>query len=310
MGEASQSASAADDLKARIVDFMRGASTEITPGEESRLPELASMGPPGASIYVAHTPHAVFEQVIHAALAVRRAGFLATPHIAARRISDATALRAGLEELRAGGVEHILLVAGDAPQPIGEFTSTLDILESGILERSGITRIGIAGHPEGHRAVSTQSLWRSLGTKQVFAARTGIAMHIVTQFGLNAGAVGAWQRELGPQGIHLPVHVGIAGPASLSKLIHFAIQCGVGASMRVLMRNLSAAGNVSRRAAVSPDQHLLALMSAPCTAQIVAPHFFAFGGTVETARWMRQVAAGAFDIDAKTGKFELWSAAR
>jgi|SRR5665213_647409 len=318
MGEASQSVTANDDLKARIVDFMRAASTEITPGDVGRLPDLTQVGPAGTSIYVAHTPHAAFEQVIHAALAVRRAGFLATPHIAARRISNAMTLRAGLDELRAGGIEHILLVAGDAPQPLGEFTSTLDILESGILERSGITRIGIAGHPEGHGAVSSELLWRALGSKQAFAARTGIGMHIVTQFGLNAGAAAVWQREFKSHDIHLPVHVGIAGPASLSKLIHFAIQCGIGASMHaslhVLLRNLSVRNlstrNLSAAAnlpglAVSPDQHLLALMASPFMAQFVAPHFFAFGGTVETARWMRQIAAGAFDIDSKAGKFKL-----
>src|ERR1700692_3927224 len=44
MGNVSQSdrtAREAVDLKERIVSFMRGASTEITPSEESRLPELA-----------------------------------------------------------------------------------------------------------------------------------------------------------------------------------------------------------------------------------------------------------------------------
>jgi len=33
--------------------------------------------------------------------------------------------------------------------------------------------------------------------------------------------------------------------------------------------------------------------------------FFAFGGALETARWMRQVAAGAFDIDAKAARFVI-----
>ena len=91
-----------DDLKARIVAFMRGASTEITPPEESRLGELASVLPAGTPVYVAHTPHAGFAQVVHAALAVQRAGFLATPHIAVRRVPAAQMLREALAELRAG----------------------------------------------------------------------------------------------------------------------------------------------------------------------------------------------------------------
>jgi hypothetical protein len=37
----------------------------------------------------------------------------------------------------------------------------------------------------------------------------------------------------------------------------------------------------------------------------VAPHFFAFGGALETARWMQNIAAGAFDIDASGEQFRL-----
>ena len=293
-----------DDLKGRIVSFMRGASTEITPSETNRLPELAAVLPPGAAVYVAHTPHASFAQVIHAALAVRRAGFLATPHIAVRRVPNSDTLRAALAELRAGGVEDILLIAGDAPRPVGEFSSTLGVLESRIIEESGIARMGIAGHPEGHNAVATPVLWEALEAKQAFAARAGVKAHIVTQFGLNGAAFKPWERELVRRRILLPVRVGIAGPAPMAKLLHFAIQCGIGASMRVLMRNLSSAAH-SSGLATTPDQHLLGLLGAPVSAQIAAPHFFAFGGALETARWMRKIAAGAFDIDAKAGHFKM-----
>ena len=299
-----RAAPATDDLKGRIVSFMRGASTEITPSEENRLPELKSVLPAGTAVYVAHTPNAGFSQVIHAALAVRRAGFLATPHIAVRRVPNSQTLRAALAELRAGGVEHILLIAGDAPRPIGEFSGTLDVLNSRILEESGIARIGIAGHPDGHNAVASALLWEALEAKQAFAARAGVSMHIVTQFGLNGGAFKIWERELVRRRIHLPVRVGIAGPAPIAKLVHFAIQCGIGASMRAVMRNLSGAAR-SSGLATTPDQHLLGLLGTSVSAQIVAPHFFAFGGVLETARWMRKVAAGAFDVDAKAAQFRM-----
>jgi methylenetetrahydrofolate reductase (NADPH) len=297
-------APATDDLKGRIVTFMEGASTEITPSEENRLPELKAVLPADAAVFVAHTPTASFAQVIHAALAVRRAGFRATPHIAVRRVANSQVLRAALAELRAGGVEDILLIAGDAPRPIGEFSGTLDVLESRILEESGITRIGIAGHPEGHSAVAPALLWEALEAKQALAARAGMSMYIVTQFGLNGSAFRLWARELVRRRIHLPVRVGIAGPAPIAKLVHFAIQCGIGASMRALMRNLSVAAQ-SSDLATTPDQHLLALLASPVSAQITAPHFFAFGGALETARWMRKVASGAFEIDPAGAQFRL-----
>jgi methylenetetrahydrofolate reductase (NADPH) len=297
-------AAATDDLKGRIASFMRGASTEITPSEENRLPELKSLLPAGTPVYVAHTPTASFAQVIHAALAVQRAGFHATPHIAVRRVTTAAALRAALEEFRGGGVENILLIAGDAPRPVGEFPSALTVLESGILEQSGLRRIGIAGHPEGHNAVASGCLWEALEAKQAYAHGAALRMEIVTQFGLNRAAFKTWERELVRRRIQLPVRVGIAGPAPLAKLMHFAIQCGIGASMRTLKRTLSV-GARSADLATSPDQHLLALLGTPLSPQIVGPHFFAFGGALETARWMRRIAAGEFDIDSKGGRFRI-----
>ena len=79
------------------------------------------------------------------------------PHVAVRCVPNPQTLRAGLADLVAGGVEDMLLIAGDAPRPMGEFSGTLDILASGILQESGISRIAIAGHPEGHNAVASAS---------------------------------------------------------------------------------------------------------------------------------------------------------
>ncbi len=303
-GQLGRATPAMHDLKGRIVAFMRAASTEITPSEEDRLPELAAVLAKGTAVYVAHTPHAGFADVIRAALAAQRAGFLATPHIAVRRVPDRQALKTGLAQLRAGGVEHILLIAGDAPRPMGEFSCTLDVLKSRILEESGIVQIGVAGHPEGHNAVDADRLWEALEAKQAWALGSGHRMHIVTQFGLDGGAFKRWERELVHRRIRLPVRLGIAGPATVPKLAHFAIQCGIAASMRVLMRNLSAASR-SADLAVTPDQHLLTHLTTADSVQIVAPHFFAFGGALETARWMRKIAAGAFDIDATARHFSL-----
>ena len=295
-----------EDLKARIMRFMRSASSEITPAEEKRLPALISLLPAGTELYVAHTPMVSLGDVVRTSLAVQRAGFSATPHIAARRIANTLTLRHALADLRAGGVEQILLIAGDSARATGNFSCTQDVLECGALKEAGIARIGVAGHPEGHKAVGPMLLWQALEAKQAFAERTSVQMHIVTQFGFNANAVSDWGYQLPRHRIHLPVHVGIAGPAPLPKLIHFAMQCGIGISLRTVMRNLSATSGTAE-IAISPDQHLLRLMAmaTPPGVQIMGPHFFAFGGCFETARWIQQVAAGNFEIDSKAGTFRL-----
>jgi len=295
---------AEENVKQRIVRFMGHASTEITPADDKRLPELARWLPAGSAIYVAHTRAASLGDVVRTALAVRRAGFVATPHIVARKIANALTLRKALTELRAGGIDQVLLIAGDSSEPMGEFSSSLDILESGALAQADMWRIGVAGHPEGHKGIGSILLWEALQAKQAYADRTGAKMHIVTQFGFNASAVLDWEYQLPRHQIRMPVHVGIAGPAPLPKLIQYAMQCGIGASLRTVMRNLSAVGNVAELA-ITPDQHLVRLLATAPTSQIVAPHFFALGGCIETVRWMSQVTAGAFDLDPRSGKLAL-----
>ena len=61
-------------------------------------------------------------------------------------------------------------------------------------------------------------------------------MAIATQFCFEAGPVIAWADRLAAEGITLPIHIGVAGPAKLQTLIKFAVSCGVGASLRVLQK--------------------------------------------------------------------------
>jgi methylenetetrahydrofolate reductase (NADPH) len=289
----------AECLTSRIVELMRQASTEITVGDDALLPALTALLPAGSCVHVAHTPKASLHQVVHLSLAVQRAGLSACPHIVARRIVSLGALRAALHELKNGGVGQILLVAGDLEKPLGAFASTLEILDSGVTLDNGINVIGVAGHPEGHHAIGSEALWQALAHKQAFGERNRVAIHIVTQFSLNPEAIFAWAGELSAHGIRLPVRVGIAGPTPLLKLLQFAVRCGVGTSLRSAAHTLSAVRSVSHLA-TTPDQHLIALArahDAGRSQQLVAPHFFAFGGTLKTAEWRRRVLEGDFQID-------------
>ncbi len=105
--------------------------------------------------------------------------------------------------------------------------STLDIIDSGLLQNSSLKRIGVAGHPEGHKQVADDVLLAALRHKQAFAARTGLTLHIATQFTFDADAIIAWDERLTKEGITLPAHPGIAGPTPLPKLIKYAMACGV-----------------------------------------------------------------------------------
>jgi methylenetetrahydrofolate reductase (NADPH) len=289
-------------LKERIVTFMRAASIEITPSDEKHLPALRELLPAQCAIYVSHVPSASMAQVVKTALAVQAAGFQATPHLVARRINYPETLRTALAQLVAHGVEQVLLVAGDTEHATGEFESTLDVFESGLIEKSGIKRIGVAGYPEGQRGIGHAMLENALKIKQAFADRTGLPLFIVTQFGFNGTALRDWEPELARIDVRLPILAGIAGPAPLSKLIKYAMRCGIGASLRIVMRNLSAVSGIAELA-TTPEQHVMRLMQLPASTRVIAPHFFCFGGVLETAQWIDRVVAGRFAIDPAQARF-------
>lgn len=297
------------DLEHALVAFARRASTEISPHDASLLQALAQRLPAGTPVYVAHTPRASVADVVRVAIAVQAAGFVASPHLVARRFPSEQALREALAQLRAHGIAQALLVAGDLARPLGPFRSTLDVIATGALQEAGLKRIGVAGHPEGHPTVGAAELLHALRAKQEFAARSGIAVHVVTQFGFNPEGICAWARMLTQEGITLPVHVGIAGPTPIPKLLKFAVQCGVGTSVSSLLKNVGAVAGLAGLAA-GPDEMLLGLVRG-CAGRagslLAQPHFYSFGGALATAGWLRAVMEGAFELTSDGRKFTVRS---
>lgn len=293
-------------MKRAVIEFTRRASTEISTHDERLLPELAGHLPRGMAVYVAHTPKSSIEEVVRVAVKVQALGLTASPHIVARRVPSERVLKSALRTLGAAGVQQALLVAGDLDPPAGPFSSTLEVMDTGLLVEAGLKRIGVAGHPEGHPAIRPEAQLSALRHKRAFADRTGIALHIVTQFGFNPEAVCAWDRQLTAEGITLPVHVGIAGPTPLTRLMKFALQCGIGGSMHSLVKHKSAVAHLLHGA--GPDEVLLGVIrgrSAYSGSRLAQPHFYSFGGALATASWLRAVMDGRFDLQSDGAKFNI-----
>ena len=112
-------------------------------------------------------------------------------------------------------------------------------------------------------------------------------MAIVTQFAFEAGPVLAWASSLRAAGIALPIHLGVAGPASLRTLIRYAALCGVGPSARVLH---SRAADVTKLLLPYEPTDLLADLAARRAADPAFPidgiHLFPLGGVTEGAAWL------------------------
>ena len=112
----------------------------------------------------------------------------------------------------------------------------------------------------------------------------------MSQFSFSPERIQAWLRQLRGCGIVWPVRVGLVGPTSVPALLRFARRCGVNASLRGLVSGVA----TSLIGHVGPDRIIEALSEAEDLGNI-ALHYFSFGGTVETARYACQAAAGRHD---------------
>jgi methylenetetrahydrofolate reductase (NADH) len=294
-------------LKSSLRDFVAAGSTEVTPHDEKYLDEMARILPAGFPVYVANTPKTSPDEVVRVALRLQALGLTASPHVIARRVVDANRLRERLRVLAAGGVQQLLLVAGDVAIPNPAFTSTLELLESGVVSDAGIKRVGVAGHPEGHPVVPDEVLWEALERKQAMARATGLTMHIATQFGFDSRALTDWEAGLASRGIEVPIHAGVAGPTPFLKLLKYAAHCGVGASLKAVSGNPMSFSRLPHLV-TKADEMLIGVFRAKQlnpVSRIFAPHFFAFGGVLETARWLRKVIEGSFELDAAERGFSI-----
>src|SRR5262249_42783618 len=214
-----------------------------------------------------------------AGAARHRPGFEPVPHLAARNFAGTTALDDYLARLtEEAGVTRLLVIGGDRDAPAGNFHRAIEVIESGLPQSRGIREIGIAGYPEGHPRVAPIEIDRALAAKIEAAAATGLDVHIVTQFGFAAEPILAWIARMRDTGIEQPIRIGLAGPASVTRLLRYAAICGVAASARTLARNAGLAKHLFGTTA--PDAIIRALAGIRPAAQLgdVAPHFFTFGG--------------------------------
>ena len=291
-------ADAAAETVAAIVDFARGFSLEATRPTADDVAALKSAAPEGTRVYLSAVPTRPQEELVEAASRVRAAGLEPVPHLAVRNFASADRLGDFIDRLTGeAGVRRLLVIAGDRDTPAGPFHGALEAIDSGLISRRGIVEIGISGYPDGHPRIADHELARLMAGKLEAAGGTGLAVHLVTQFCLDARPILAWLMRLRDLGIDVPVRVGLAGPTSLPTLMRYARRCGVRASAQGLTRS---AGLVKHLlGAAAPDGIVRALAEGNADGRLgeIAPHLFSFGGADATARWAAGVAAGRVTLD-------------
>jgi methylenetetrahydrofolate reductase (NADPH) len=262
-------------------------SIEVTPRTAARVEDFRALLPAGARVYVAHIDGTPVADMVATARRLVDEGFRVMPHVPARGVLSEAELDHRLAAYAGVGVTEALVLAGGIDRPHGPFSEALQILRTGRFDARGFTRLHVAGHPEGNRDIDPDGgesvAMAALRAKAAFAAETGAEMAVVTQFVFEAAPVIAWADRLAGDGIDLPLHIGVAGPAKLQTLLKYAMSCGAGASIRVLQRR--AADLTKLMLPFTPDAvltELAAHKAANPGSAIAGVHFFPLGGVGAT----------------------------
>ncbi len=264
----------------------------MTGRQADKVPLLREKLPPGTRVFIALIDAGDVAGQLEAAKGLTQAGLVPIPHIPARFVRDLGDLKSRVGSLaREAGVTEMLVVGGGAPQPIGQYDASLQLLETGVFETNGIKRIGIAGHPEGNPDITNihgeAMLLTVLKQKQAWLKSKNIEGFIATQFLFEAAPAAHWAATLRGEGIDLPIHVGVPGPATIKTLVKYAAMCGVGNSARFIRKQ---ALNITKLLTVNaPDQFvdtLAQLHGERPALGIVAPHFYPFGGFDRLFEWL------------------------
>jgi methylenetetrahydrofolate reductase (NADPH) len=264
--------------------LLRAPRFEVIPvgGIENRLAAL----PAGATVTVTASPRHGMERTLEVSGILAARGLRVVPHLAARMVTGPEQLERIVEDLAASNIREAFVVGGDASPAAGEYRDAGDLLDALRSLTNSLTRIGVAGYPEGHPLISQESLLEALRRKQ------SSADYLVTQLCFDPTALVAWIRSIREAGIALPVVVGLPGAVERRKLAEISLKTGVGASLRYLSRHGRQLATMARTRRYDPTPLALAVAAHldETDLRIEGVHLFTFNQVEATQAWAQQTA--------------------
>lgn len=277
-----------------ITKFLDGYSIEVTPKAASKIENFAGVLPKGTRVYIAHIEGTPIDEMVATAKKIYDDGFVAMPHFPARIIQNSNTLDEWIKRYRnEANVEEALVIAGGANKPYGDFDSSIQLIETGLFDRNEFKRIHVAGHPEGNKDIdpdgSNKNVSGALSWKNEFSKRTDASIALATQFCFESEPVIKWINSIKEEGIDIPVHIGIAGPAKLQTLIKYSVECGVGASIKVLQKRAKDITKLLKP--YKPDtilKELALYKNENPSFNIEQVHFFPLGGIKQVTEYVKE----------------------
>ncbi|HWE10305.1 MAG TPA: methylenetetrahydrofolate reductase [Solirubrobacteraceae bacterium] len=210
-------------------------------------------------------------------------GHCLTVHIAARMVRDREHLDSLLDGMADAGVDDLFLIGGDA-DPVGEFSSAVQLLGLIAVHPRRPQTIGIAGYPEGHPKIEPETLDEALREKSTAAD------YVTTQMCFDPAPLRRWTVRQRESGITLPVLVGMPGKVARKRLLEMSARVGVGPSVTFLRKQRGVRALFSKSTADRLFDEFAPALADP-QLNIVGFHYFTFNDLVETWKWHHEKIA-------------------
>jgi len=279
-----------------IKNFLNDFSIEVTPKAVAKIENLSELIPPETLVYIAHIEGTPIDEMVKTAKKINDQGYVTMPHFPARIIKDKNTLKDWISRYQnEANVNNALLLGGGVKKPYGDYDSSIQLIESELFDIAGFNKLYFAGHPEGNKDIdpdgSTKNIDKALSWKNDFRNRTDADMAITTQFCFDSKTVINWANDIKNKGINIPIHIGIAGPAKLQTLLRYSIECGVGASIKILQKR--ALDLTKLLLPYKPTNILSELAEYKFNnpdLNIEKVHFFPLGGVKQVSKFVRDIA--------------------
>jgi methylenetetrahydrofolate reductase (NADPH) len=265
-----------------LAELLARPRYEVIPLDGTEEAMLAHV-PTEVKVTVTTSPRKGLEPTLQLAEKVAGHGYAVVPHLAARHVRDPGHLAELVERLRAFGVSDVLVMAGDAEEPAGEFDGSLPLLRALAELGQPFRDVGITGYPESHAFISDDATIKSMFAKEEFAT------YIVSQICFDPQVTAAWVAAVWERGTKLPIHIGLPGPVPLTKLIRVSARIGVGDSLRFLRTHKGWLGRAFS-GAFDPTPLVEGLDEnlADARPNLAGFHVFTFNELEGTERWRRR----------------------
>ena len=281
-------------IKEKIISLIDGFTIELNPKVRHKINSIPLEKK--NNVYITYLPDASENDILETIEFVSKNDLTPITHLPARTMKNLDHVRQFLSQVRERTDSKKILVIGGGGNQLGQITSSLEILNSGLLEENDFNEIGIAGHPEGSPDISQETIDNFLNDKFELTKTKGLNLELVTQFFFDAAPFINWCEELTKKKITIPVRVGFPGPASFKTLLNFGLMSGVGNSINFLKKNSSKVSDLLTK--TSNDEMLISLAEfANKNSPLKSFHCFPFGGFEKTCLWLNELQNGEFTIE-------------